>query len=110
MCKLTVHWPDELNEHNQRLLWFGSWLIGGDGEEAGWFYSGRGNEVGLYPVPDGATGTRLRRWPSEGIDAEYVDVSFDGDHECWPSTLDFDVKQEHSRLPAFYDGEASVQA
>ena len=92
------------------MLWFGSWLTGSNGEESSWFYSGRGNETGRYPVPEDASGFRVRQWPSEGIDAEYVDVPFDGVNEYWASQLNFDVKQPNSRLPERYDHETRVQA
>jgi hypothetical protein len=48
-------------------------------------------------VPDGATGLRVRRWPNEGLDAEYADiVRLDGLAELAPDSLDFDAPQPFS--------------
>jgi hypothetical protein len=80
------------------MLWFGSWLSGDDGSEGDWYYSGRGGEFGRYDVPGNATGVRIRRWPNEGLDAEYVDVlSFRGETIA-ADALDFDAPQHYSRL------------
>ncbi len=99
MGSITVRWPKELNEHGSPLLWFGSWLTGNAGFEGGWFYSGRGDEFAEYPIPAGATGLRIRRWPNEGLDAEYSDVlALDRLSELMPSTLDFDTPQPFSRF------------
>ncbi len=103
ISELTIHWPDELNEHGWPMLWFGSWLTGEDGWESGWFYRGRGNLSEGYPIPADASGFRIRKWPSEGIDPEYADVSFNGVSEFWAEKLDFDVEKEHSRLPQRFD-------
>ena len=98
MQELTVHWPNEINEHGRQMLWFGSWLVGDAGAESGWFYSGRGGERGIYPVPAAISGVRIRRWPNEGFDAEYADVLAPGAPEITPATLDFDVRQRYSML------------
>jgi hypothetical protein len=99
MASITVNWPAEQNEHGRPLLWFGSWLQGNDGAEGAWFYSGHGGKSGSYPVPAGATGLRVRRWPNEGLDAEYVDIlKLDEVGELSPQTLDFDVAQPYSHL------------
>ena len=83
------------------MLWFGSWLVGSIGEEGSWFYSGRGDSSDRYPVPDFATGLRIRRWPNEGLDAEYVDlVPAPVGAELEPAQLDFDARQGFSLLPA----------
>lgn len=96
---ITVRWPKEMNEHGAPLLWFGSWLTGDAGFEGGWFYSGRGDECAEYSIPAEATGVRIRRWPNEGLDAEYSDVlAFDRLSELIPSTLDFDAPQPFSRF------------
>ncbi len=100
MTSITVAWPDAPNEHGGRMLWFGSWLTGHQGFEGAWFYSGRGGERTSYPIPPGATGLRIRRWPNEGLDAEYADVLV---HEAPESlaaeALDFDAPQPFSLLP-----------
>lgn len=83
------------------MLWFGSWLTGSAGFEGGWFYSGRGGESAEYPIPANATGVRIRRWPNEGLDAEYADVlAVDRLAELSPAALDFDAPQPFSRLDA----------
>jgi hypothetical protein len=97
MGSITVRWPKSSNEHGAPMLWFGSWLEGHDGSEGAWFYSGRGGARESYRVPDGATGLRVRRWPNEGLDAEYADiVRLDGLAELAPDSLDFDAPQPFS--------------
>jgi hypothetical protein len=100
MASITVVWPDTANEHGGRTLWFGSWLTGNQGFEGAWFYSGRGGERTNYQIPPDATGLRIRRWPNEGLDAEYADVLV---QEAPPSLsadqLDFDAPQPFSLLP-----------
>lgn len=103
MSEIRIDWPDLENEHGGRMLWFGAWLVSREGDEGGWFYSGRGGEVTRHEVPSNATGLRLRRWPSEGLDPEYVDLALNGDAEVDPLMLDFDCAQPHSRLRR--DGE-----
>lgn len=99
MASITVRWPAELNEHGAPLLWFGSWLTGNAGFEGGWFYSGRGDECAEYSIPAEATGLRIRRWPNEGLDAEYSDVlALERLSELMPSSLDFDATQPFSRF------------
>jgi hypothetical protein len=98
MPEIRVHWPDLENEHGGRMLWFGAWLVGRAGDEGGWFYSGRGGEVTGHEIPTEASGARLRRWPSEGLDPEYVDVPVSGDADVDPLLFDFDRAQPHSRL------------
>ncbi len=100
MRRISVSWPSELNEHGRSMLWFGSWIIAGDGSEGEWFYNGRGGAREHYEVPSRAIGLRIRRWPNEGFDAEYADVlSLDGLDELTPCDLDFDRRQELSLLP-----------
>ncbi len=97
--ELAIQWPAATNEHGDRMLWFGSWLVGSHGAEAAWFYSGRGGEQGRYAVPATATGVRIRRWPNEGFEAEYVDVlNLAGLNELAPAGLDFDRPQRFSLL------------
>lgn len=101
MPGITIEWPAELNEQGRPMLWFGSWLIGDDGAEGAWFYSGKGGEVGEYPIPAGVTGLRIRRWPSDGLDAEYADVlGLAGAPNLVASALDFDREQPFSLLKA----------
>jgi hypothetical protein len=96
---VEIAWPALPNEHGGRMLWFGSWLVGNDGSEAEWFYSGRGGERERYPVPSQATGLRIRRWPNEGFDAEYADVlDVRQRPEVKPAELDFDRRQPFSLL------------
>ena len=91
MASITVSWPAEMNEHGRPLLWFGSWLRGVEGAEGGWFYSGRGGETGAYPIPAWASGVRIRKWPNEGLDAEYSDIfPVAPALEVRPATLDFE--------------------
>ena len=102
MASITVSLPDALNEHGRPMLWFASWLSGHEGAEGQWFYSGRGGESASFPVPDGATGLRIRRWPNEGLDAEYADiVALAEVREVSAEALDFDAPQQFSRLPEF---------
>jgi hypothetical protein len=99
MASIRVNWPRESNEHGRPMLWFGSWLSGDTGAEGAWFYSGRGGDAGEYPVPPQATGLRVRRWPNEGLDAEYADVlPLDGRTAVAIEELDFDAPQPFSHL------------
>ena len=98
---LTLHWPELANEHGAPMLWFASWLVGNEGCEGDWVYSGRGGESALAAVPADATGVRIRRWPSEGLEPEYVDVDLAATQggELRVGGLDFDTVQRFSRLP-----------
>jgi hypothetical protein len=97
--ELAIVWPNAHNEHGGRMLWYGSWLVALDGGEGDGFYSGRGGERQRYTVPAEAIGLRIRRWPNEGFDAEYVDVlDLNGVGELSPDALDFDQPQPFSRL------------
>ncbi len=82
------------------MLWFGAWLVGDDGSEGAWFHSGRGAAEGRYAVPADATGIRIRRWPSDGFDAEYADVLDLSTPSLLAEQLDFDRRQAYSLLPA----------
>ncbi len=99
---LTLHWPELMNEEGFGLLWFGSWIVdAAEGAEGEWFYSGRGGETQTEPIPESAIGVRIRRWPSEGLEAEYADVLLaDDPGEVWPEQLDFDRKQPFARIPS----------
>ena len=97
----TVHWPALLNEDGYGLLWFASWIADDTGTEGDWFYCGRGGESSNEAIPAEAIGVRVRRWPSEGLDAEYADVLFDeGPREVRAEQLNFGVKQPFARIPA----------
>lgn len=82
------------------MIWFASWLVGQAGEEGDWFHSARGAAEVSVTVPTTATGLRIRRWPSDGLEAEYVDIL---DLAARPAidaaSLDFDTRQTFSRLP-----------
>lgn len=98
---LAILWPAAMNEHGERMLWAGSWLVGSAGAEGDGIYSGRGGERRRYHVPPAATGVRIRRWPNEGLEPEYVDVlDLAGVAELRPERLDFDARQPFSRLTA----------
>lgn len=99
MQSITVDWPAATNEHGRPMLWFASWLSGSDGAEGAWFYSGRGGGADSYRVPVEATGLRVRRWPNEGLDAEYADLTrLEGLTRVVAEALNFDVAQPFSRL------------
>ncbi len=99
MSDIAVSWPAQPNEHGRPMLWFGSWLVGSEGAEAGWFYSGRGGQRNTYPVPAGATGLRIRRWPNEGLEPEYADLlELAQAADLHPVQLDFDARQRFSLL------------
>jgi hypothetical protein len=99
MSELAIEWPVQDNEHGEQMLWFGSWLVGGAGDESAWFYSGRGGAQERYAPPASATGVRIRRWPNEGFDAEYVDVlDLAATRALRPAELDFDRPQPYSLL------------
>lgn len=101
MERITVDWARVPNEHGDPMLWFGSWLVGADGVEGSWFYSGRGGTLDSYDVPEGTTGVRIRRWPNEGFDAEYADIlDLSPGLSISAEELDFDSRQEFSRLSA----------
>ena len=98
--EIRVHWPEVENENGRPMLWFGSWLVAGDGSEGSWFHSARGGAVGSYTIPSSAIGMRIRRWPNDGLEAEYADVlSLDTLRELIATDLQFDRRQPFSRLP-----------
>ncbi|MGH2628364.1 MAG: hypothetical protein ACRDHY_17130 [Anaerolineales bacterium] len=100
-ASIRIDWPAVENEQGRPMLWFGSWLVGVAGDEAEWFHSARGGAQGNYPVPPHATGVRIRRWPSHGLDAEYADLlDLASLNHIVATDLDFDTRQEFSLLPA----------
>lgn len=98
-ASIRIEWPAVENEQGRPMLWFGSWLTGTEGQEGGWFHSARGAAAGEYPVPAQATGLRIRRWPNDGLDAEYADVLELGITHLVATELDFDTRQQYSLLP-----------
>ena len=100
MHEIMIEWPAEANEQGRPMRWFGSWLVGGQGGEGRWFYSGTGGGAESYVVPVEATGVRIRRWPSDGLDAEYADIlNVPPAMRVSADALDFDVRQPFSLLP-----------
>ena len=98
--EIRVRWPEIENENGRPMLWFGSWLVSGDGSEGGWFHSGRGGAQGSYAVPPVAIGMRIRCWPNDGLEAEYADIlSLESVQDLVATDLDFDRRQPFSRLP-----------
>jgi hypothetical protein len=76
--------------------------VGDKGEEASWFYSGRGGAQEDYAIPEYATGLRIRRWPNEGFDAEFADVlELAAVHHIYPEDLDFDVCQRFNSMAEY---------
>ncbi|MEX0781327.1 MAG: hypothetical protein WD557_01670 [Dehalococcoidia bacterium] len=99
-ASIRIDWPNVDNEQGRPMLWFGSWLTGSDGSEAEWFHSARGAAAATYPVPAHATGIRVRRWPSDGLDAEYADLlDLERITDIVATDLDFDTRQQFSLLP-----------
>jgi hypothetical protein len=94
---ITLEWSVLPNEHGGQMLWLGSWLVGDDGSEGTWFYSGRGGQVVDVAPPPGATGMRIRRWPSDGLTPEYVDLDL-AHASIRTADLDFDRRQRFARL------------
>jgi len=81
------------------MIWFASWLVDDDGGEGGWVHSARGAARLEVSVPSDATGLRVRRWPSDGFDAEYADLTDLGSvNHIDAGALDFDVRQRFSLL------------
>ena len=97
--EVCIDWPDLLNEHGDPMLWFGAWLVGNEGVEGSWFYSGRGASRTRHPIPASATGMRLRRWPNEGLAPEYADVIPVPNGEVDASDVLFEREQPFSLLP-----------
>ena len=112
--RLTIHWEKRLNELGDPLLWFASWLLAPTQTQAeaegDAFYSGHGNETTAHPIPPDAVGARIRCWPSEALEAEYVDLALDPDAtplgELHTARLTFDSTQPHSHLPRPRSGRA----
>ena len=100
MAAIAITFPEETNEQGRPTLWFGSWLVGESGEEAGWFHSARGGGGGVYEVPGDASGVRIRKWPNDGFEAEYADVlDLSGIGVITANELDFDIRKKYCSLP-----------
>lgn len=96
--RLAIEWAAETNEQGGPMRWLGSWLVSGEGVEGEWFYGGHGGERTEHDVPADATGVRVRRWTSEGLDPEYVDIALNGAARVRTADLDFDTAQPHRVL------------
>lgn len=98
---VRIRWHDSMSDFGQAMPWFGSWLVGDGAVEGSWFHSGRGGGETAHTPPSDAVGVRLRFWPSEGLDPEYVDVplsSDGGELVIDTAELEFDRPGPHSRL------------
>lgn len=95
---VTIDWETEANEEGGPTRWFGSWLLAGEPVEGPWFYGGYGGERTEHAMPPGARGVRVRKWVSEGLDPEYVDVLLTGGGHVRTGALDFDTPQDHRIL------------
>jgi hypothetical protein len=98
LSRIAVEWGAETNEQGGPMRWLGSWLVRGEGVEGEWFYGGHGGERTEHDVPASATAVRVRRWTSEGLDPEYVDIALNGEGLVRTADLDFDVPQPHRVL------------
>ena len=98
---VRIRWHGAVSDFGLAMPWFGSWLIGAEGREGDWFYSARGAAETEHDAPPDATGARLRFWPSEGLDPEYVDVALPAgleSHRIDTAALELDRPGPHSRL------------
>ncbi|MFN0094955.1 MAG: hypothetical protein ACKVVT_09270 [Dehalococcoidia bacterium] len=101
MPDLTVSFPFVLNEQERPMIWFAAWLVGDAGVEGDWFHSARGAAEVTVAIPADATGLRIRKWPNDGFEAEYADIlDLARLRTLDAGEVDFDVRQEFSRLPA----------
>jgi hypothetical protein len=100
IASIAITFPEEINEQGRPMLWFGSWLVGGEGQEGAWFHSGRGAGAGVYDVHAEATGLRIRKWPNDGFEAEYADVlDLSSIGVITADELDFDIRKKYCSLP-----------
>lgn len=71
---VTVKLRPRYDEQGEEMLWLASWIVDADGTEGEWFYSGTGTLGETFDPPADAIGVRIRRWPSRGMDPEFVDL------------------------------------
>ena len=107
--EVAIEWPDLNNEHGDPMLWFGAWLVGDEGVEGSWFHSGRGGTRTVHPIPDHATGIRLRRWPNEGLAPEYADLVPVPTGTIGAADMLFEREQPFSLLNATKEQAASAE-
>ena len=99
--RVQIRWHEAVSDFGLSMPWFGSWLLGAEGLEGEWFHSGRGGALTEHEAPPAATGVRLRFWPAEGLDPEYIDIALPpaaAAHMIDTAQLDFDRPGPHSRL------------
>ncbi len=97
-ASLRIVWHAQTSDFGEPMAWFGSWLLGAGETEGGWFHSGRGAAETSHAPPTGAVGVRLRFWPSEGLDPEYIDLPLPPSGLIETAALDYDQPGPHSRL------------
>ena len=98
MNTLRIIWHAQTSDFGQPMMWFGSWLFGDGASEGDWFHSARGAAETEHAIPDRALAVRLRFWPSEGLDPEYIDLPVPESGVIETSALDYDRPGPHSRL------------
>ena len=98
---LRVVWDGRVSDFGEPMAWFGAWLVGDGSVEGAWFYSGRGAAETSHAPPADAVGVRLRFWPSEGLDPEYLDLPLPEGGLIETGQLDYDRPGPHSRLDQF---------
>jgi hypothetical protein len=87
------------NQQSRPMKWFISWLVGTGASEGEQVYSGEACTLTDISVPAEAVGLRIRKWPSEGLHPEYVDVLLASiSDELDSEALDFDMPQVNSML------------
>ena len=95
---LRIVWHEQTSDFGEPMPWFGSWLVGDGESEGDWFHSGRGAADTSHEPPDDAVAVRLRFWPSEGLDPEYIDLPLPESGLIETISLDYDNPGPHSRL------------
>lgn len=95
---LRIIWHEQTSDFGLPMPWFGSWLVGDGETEGDWFHSGRGAAETAHDPPADAVGVRLRFWPSEGLDPEYIDLKLPAEGVIDTLQLDYDHPGPHTRL------------
>ena len=98
MAQLRIIWHEQTSDFGMSMPWFGSWLLGDGETEGDWFHSARGAADTVHEPPSDAVAVRLRFWPSEGLDPEYIDVPLPSDGVINTLQLDYDHPGPHSCL------------